>query len=755
MKTKLMTICVLAAVLAIGSAAQAGEDDCDYCSLAFDSTGKPFISYHFWGDGTGEAYGNALRVAQKDETWTHTDIDNANQAGYYGTSIVVDPNTDYPAVAYTRTVSGSVQLYFKEWTGAAWGARVVVDSAGATLGWRPSLAFNPVSGEPAVSYYSKCDDSLKFAQRNGGWSSEQVDDPTGEMVGDYSSLSFYPTTGYPAIAYLDSTNDDIKYAEYNGTGWDIEVAADHWYSSVTYYGYASMKIHPTEEMPYLCYRGDYSSPDLMFTKKSGEPPDWQTETTVDSETVLHCSLAFDSSGYPCIAYFTSSERKLRYASYNGSTWSSHIVDDLVEAPEKENDSLSLAFDPNTGYPAIAYIRKWTTDDYSDLYYASFNGTGWDKERVDGDYMGEPVEPETIHVPADYPTIQEALDAANAGDTIQVAAGTYTENITWPATSDINLVGSGQSSCIIDGNSTASVIRITGSSIDTGTRISGFTIRNGYADGSYPEDSGGGMYCGSGSSPTIENCTFKDNSAEFGGGMSCDESSAVIRSCVFIENTAGIAFGGYGGGLDCYDSAPTLIGCTFTGNSSDYGGGLYCSDSDPTMTNCILWSNTAGQGPQIHTTSSSPDVTYCNVENGDELGYVYGHTGNIWVDPCFADVGTGDIHLQDGSPCIDTGYNGAVTSDYDIDGDPRILDGDDDETATVDMGADEFSYASIGDFDYNFRVDFADFAVLAAAWQSTEGDDANWNPLCNLAAPDDVIDIADLAVFCDNWLVGTE
>ena len=35
---------------------------------------------------------------------------------------------------------------------------------------------------------------------------------------------------------------------------------------------------------------------------------------------------------------------------------------------------------------------------------------------------------TVHVPADFPTIQEAIDAAASHDTILVAPGTYVENL---------------------------------------------------------------------------------------------------------------------------------------------------------------------------------------------------------------------------------------------------------------------------------------------------------------------------------------
>src|SRR5262249_756245 len=81
----------------------------------------------------------------------------------------------------------------------------------------------------------------------------------------------------------------------------------------------------------------------------------------------------------------------------------------------------------------------------------------------------------------------------------------------------------------------------------------------------------------------------------------------------------------------------------------------------------------------------------------------GTDGNISADPLFANPTQGDYHLQQGSSSIDAGDNQAPNlPDKDLDGHPRILHGNGNRTAMVNMGGYEF--LSPRSFKISFEVD---------------------------------------------------
>ncbi len=336
----------------------------------------------------------------------------------------------------------------------------------------------------------------------------------------------------------------------------------------------------------------------------------------------------------------------------------------------------------------------------------------------------------IYVPSSsYPTIQSGIDAASAGDTVHVAAGTYNEQIT--LTDGVKLLGAGASITTIDGSNNGSVI--TAINVGSATQIDGFTIINGTGtyDNSYLGYFGGGIYDNNasptvsnciftknsaigggianrwGSSPTVSNCVFYANSGCGGGMANFWNSSPTVNNCIFYSNSAPNGGTGAmtnfkwcsptvtncifysnsapnGAGMYNEESTPTVTNCTFFGNSAEYGGAMRNdSGSIPNLTNCILWgdsSSSYGGGEECDYYGASAVITYCDVQGGRD------GTGNINADPLFFNPSANNYHLQTGSPCIDTGSNIAVPSwlTTDIEGNPRILNG------VVDMGAYEYS-----------------------------------------------------------------
>ena len=167
---------------------------------------------------------------------------------------------------------------------------------------------------------------------------------------------------------------------------------------------------------------------------------------------------------------------------------------------------------------------------------------------------------------------------------------------------------------------------------------------------------------------------------------------MLANCVFSANSASQ----YGGGMFIWSADAILANCTFSGNFAPQGRAVACdcpwTRSNFEATNCILRDG----GDEIwNNDGSTITVTYSDVQGG------WPGDGNLDADPYFLDSDQDNFRLGPGSPCIDTGNNAAVPPDvadldddgdpnepipYDLDGNPRVVDGNADMIAVVDMGA---------------------------------------------------------------------
>ena len=183
--------------------------------------------------------------------------------------------------------------------------------------------------------------------------------------------------------------------------------------------------------------------------------------------------------------------------------------------------------------------------------------------------------------------------------------------------------------------------VTGSGTAATAVIDGLTIGGGNDDRCQrfipefcePIASGGGMFNYNGS-PTVINCTFRENAAFSGeaphygggGGMFNDSNSnPAVTNCIFTAN-----FAYNGGGMFNQMSSPILTECVFTNNGADYsGGGMQNVSSSPVLEDCIFSGNAAEIGAGVEDMWSGQTLTNC-VFNGNAAVYL---GGAMYEDEC--------------------------------------------------------------------------------------------------------------------------
>jgi hypothetical protein len=178
----------------------------------------------------------------------------------------------------------------------------------------------------------------------------------------------------------------------------------------------------------------------------------------------------------------------------------------------------------------------------------------------------------IHVPADQPTIQQGIDAAQPGDRVLVAPGTYAEHIDFNGKDIVLESTAGAAVTTIDGTYTGIVVTFVHGEGPAAV-LRGFTITRGAAGRRYTlPNTGGGIRIEAHSSPTIEANDIHHNLAHDGGGIAISFSSPTIRDNRIHDNR--VYRGHWGGGIFVSDVGSSVIEHNLIDhNRAEYGAGL--------------------------------------------------------------------------------------------------------------------------------------------------------------------------------------
>lgn len=219
-----------------------------------------------------------------------------------------------------------------------------------------------------------------------------------------------------------------------------------------------------------------------------------------------------------------------------------------------------------------------------------------------------IQPSTRRVPADFATIQAAVDAAVAGDTVLVAPGEYTESVDLRGKAILVKSEVPGEAVVMAPQDARSFVAANGETQQT--RVVGFMITRG---GKW----GGGAFI-SNSSPVFDSCRFEGCRNNTGGGALVTGGSPQFIACRFtncyVNGVGGGLYGG-GGAIRSVGASVTAERCYFQ-NCTGAQGTIMMQEGggSSVMRYCTLLGAGETPGWWIYNVGSSFTIEDCDFDS---------------------------------------------------------------------------------------------------------------------------------------------
>ncbi len=220
--------------------------------------------------------------------------------------------------------------------------------AGATIRYPTNSSLKLYAGVPNVAYGG---DHLYYASLVGGnFVTTTVDANWG--VGMYASLAFEPSTGHPRISYSDETHQSLKYAELNSVG------PIHTWTTTTVdlngadpAGYKTAIALDSSNLPHIAYTKQDRH--IWHAWKTCAGCSWSREEVDGTAEVSgrNISLAIDGNDFLHLVYYDEISSTLQYAVNDGSWYFGNFTDSGGYGYHGVEPSLVLT---SGNWPAVTY-----------------------------------------------------------------------------------------------------------------------------------------------------------------------------------------------------------------------------------------------------------------------------------------------------------------------------------------------------------------------------------------------------------------